>query len=251
MGKWNGKALVSKKHGVEHVITRSGWLKGILHSPSWRSEVFPGWSILGILKNGLGFQPSNLYQSLSHFTKVLAPSMVHFSVSRPSFNGESCHARLARRKRDLGGAWIVGSFWAKKMGLSMEPLCIVSLNESRWSGFCGPRARLSVTTQPQFGSQRLTRHITSFSTAHGLYLDIPSKFINSFNHQTSLGFSTYFSSNIQGYIQGYMPCKSHISLVPNPSPVPSVVTTPRVHGLQPLLPGLFEIFVAPGVAVHQ
>ena len=64
-------------------------------------------------------------QSLSIFepriTKGMAPSMVHFSVSRPSFNGESCHARLARRKRDLGGAWIVGSFWAKKMGLSMEP----------------------------------------------------------------------------------------------------------------------------------
>ena len=44
-------------------------------------------------------------------TKGLAPSMVHFSVSRPSFNGESCHARLARRKRDLGGAWIVGDRW--------------------------------------------------------------------------------------------------------------------------------------------
>ena len=49
--KWKGKALVSKKHDVEHVFKphRTGGICG----EQWFKWVFPSWSILGI-KNAKG-----------------------------------------------------------------------------------------------------------------------------------------------------------------------------------------------------
>lgn len=96
-------------------------------------------------------------QSLQIFetriTKGLAPSMVHFSVSRPSFNGESCHARLARRKRDLGGAWIAGT-----------PLHSFSQQISVW--FLRPSQVVSHNHSLDH-THTLTRYITSFSEKLG------------------------------------------------------------------------------------